>query len=307
MQEIQYLDILKKSFLVSWKNKFLWFFGFLIVLGSVFENLNLVREDLMLKTPIAELLKQNEEYALLIGFFLLAGLVFFYVLRILSSIALIRGINNPLLYKQLKPWAVLAEARNYLGRLIVLDCLLDFSAVAIILILMIPAALLFSFKAMLLGLIVSFAALLILIPLIWLLFFLKKFSFMVIALGGLKIKAALEFSYEVCLKQLKKTLLMGLLVLATGLALLSLLTLLIVPLWIAHFVTPVDLWPISAFSFMGILLISVVSLVFSFYVVFVQVVWLDFFSQISMQRSVESEPGKAEILEKSEVLSPDVA
>ncbi len=307
MQEIQYLIILKNSFLVSWKNKFLWFFGFLILLGSVFENLNLNKEDLMVNTPVAELLKQNEKYSLLVSFFLLVGLVFFYVLRILSSVALIRGINNPLLYKQLKPWAVLAEARNYLGRLIILDCLLDFGAVAIILILIIPIALLFSFKALLFGLIVSFAALLILIPLIFLLFFLKKFSFMVITLGGLKIKEALEFSYEICSRQLKQILLMGLLVLVTGLVLLILVTLLAAPLLIANFIRPVDLWSIGALGSAGVVLISVVSLIFSFYIVFVQVVWLDFFSQISMQKNIESQLGEENVVEKSEVLSPDVA
>lgn len=308
MSEIQYLTILKKSFSVSWKNKFWWLFGFLIFLGAAVEKLNLYKENFLINTGLGQYFNQGGKEAISMSLLLLVIiLVFFYVLRILSSIALIRAINNPVLYKQLKYTAVFFEARNFLGRLAGLDCLLDFTGVVIFLALLTPIALLFSLKAVLLGTIVSFVAFLILAPLLILIFFLKKFSFMALVLADLKVREALEIAYEIFLKQLKQSLLMGLSVLTTGLGVLLLLILIVLPLTAVNLFVPIVLWPAGVVVFVGLGLIFLISLVFSVYIVFVQVVWLNFFSGIAMQKSKNSEPGKEKVVEENEILSPDVA
>lgn len=294
------------SFLLSWKNKFLWVFGFLIFLSLVAENINLSKEDLLKNANVAGLFKQNENYFLLVGFFLLILVVIFYVLKILSTAALILALNNPKLYRQVKIRTVLGQMQKFLGRLVGLDLLLDFVGLILIVVLIFPVVLLFSLKAFLFGTIALAIAILILIPLLLLIFFLKKFSFMAVVLSDSKIKTVLEFSYEVFLKHLKESLLMGCWIFAAWWWLLILLAL---PLSTLYYFSSMQSWSSMGIFLTGIGVALLISLIISIFIVFIQGAWLYFFSQISMQEDLEKKTAEDLVTEKNkgENLSPDAA
>ncbi len=297
MKEIQYVDILKKSFLLSWKNKFLWSFGFLIFLSLTAESVNFSKDNLSKSTFLAALFKQNEKYFSLVVCLIIVLIVALYVLRILSSAALICAINNPALYKKINPLVTARRMNVYFWRLAGIDLLLGFSGLVIAVLLVTPVAILFSMKAMILGSMLLVCAVLIIIPLVILIFFLKKFGFIFIVLSESRLKVSMEFSYKIFLKNIKESIFMGLvMVCLTSIFMLTLILISLTLLFTGLFIT-------IAASAIGVLILI---LAVSIFIVFTQSVWLSFFSQISMQKNIENETEEA-LVDGRDVLSPDIA
>ncbi|NTV40855.1 MAG: hypothetical protein HGA61_01105 [Candidatus Moranbacteria bacterium] len=309
MKKIQYLEILKRSFFVSWKDKFLWFFGFFILLGSLAGNINVGKGGLFEK--FFYFLGFKQRFFPLLFLLAIVLVVILYVLRILSSAALLRCINNAPLYKQKKKGEILAESLKYFWRLFKMDFLLDFIGFTIFVVLFFPVVLLFSLKAFFFAIVSLFAAILIVIPLLTLIFFLKKFGFIFIVLNDSKLKPSLEFSYGIFSKNIKETLLMGFIlfgifVYTIGfiLFLFAVTGLFFLPFVLISYLISAKLLMMVLFFIAGLLALVEFFLVGSVAIVYFKVTWLSFFSEIAMQK-IEKESRFVE--EVSEIPSPEIA
>ncbi len=309
MKKIQYLEILKRSFLVSWKKKFLWFFGFFILLSLVTGNINAGKGGLLEK--FFSFFGFQQRFFPLAIFLAIVFTVILYVFRILSSAALLRCINNMPLYKQKKKGEILAKSLKYFWRLFKMDFLLDLAGFAIFVVLFFPVALLFSLKAFFFALISLVAAILIFIPLLTLIFFLKKFGFIFIVLNDSKLKTSLEFSYGIFSKNIKETILMGLIMfgifiytIGFVLFLFAITGLLFLPFVLISYLISAKLLMMVLFFIAGLVALLELFLVGSVSIVYFKVVWLSFFSEIAMQK-IEQESQSAE--ELSEIPSPEIA
>jgi hypothetical protein len=181
MKKIQYTEILKKAFIISWENKFLWSFGFLIFFSLVLENIDLKKESF--SGNLADFFRLTENSFYVAGLFLAVLFFFSYVLKILSFGGLISSINNPALYGQRKIKEILIQMVKYFWRLLGLEFLADLAVLILGFVLLMPVASLFSLKAFAFGVIMAILALCIFIPLFILGFLLKKFGAIFITLN----------------------------------------------------------------------------------------------------------------------------
>lgn len=312
MKKIQYLEILKKAFFLSWKNKFLWFFGFFIFLSLVIGSIDLKKKYFSESAIHFQGFSDDNVYLLAVVLLLVLA-VCLAVLKILSLAGLIASINNPVLYKQKKIRETLTGMSNYFWRLLGLEFLIDFNILAIGFVLLLPVVYLFSLKAFLFGILISILAIVIFVPLFILAFLLKKFGSIFLVLNDSKLMIALEFSYGIFLKHIKESLWMFLAMLGLGVCFLGSLMAMIVlvmlvfsPFFlISYFILAKMFMMVLLFLFSVVLLCS--SFVLSaFFIVYAQTAWQIFFSEIAMQKIEENVEKQMELVE-DEIPNPEVA
>jgi hypothetical protein len=303
MKKIPYLDILKSAFLITWKNRFLWFLGFLVFLGSITSNFNLndnsVIEQGQDTAVVATFVQHNPSASLILTVIMIA----LFLLRITAMAGIVKAINDINLYRQLSIVAILGEAKKYLGRLLLLELLIGVALAVVSLILAVPVIYLFALKAKLLAIGILILAIAIILPLLILAFYLYKYASLYIILANEKIKIALEMAYVVFAKNIKESLMLSLMVVAGNLLLVMAIFFLIIPLAIVF--APLGLLAYWIFAKIGafvVLTIAIscyallITVIISWYEAFLQAVWLFFFQQIAFEKDKEKK-----ILEKLEV------
>ncbi|NTW26851.1 MAG: hypothetical protein HGA36_00800 [Candidatus Moranbacteria bacterium] len=316
MEKQQYLDILRKAFFLTWENKFLWFFGFLIMLGSVSSSWDLNDKGSVGENETVQMLTtfaQNH-----VGLVATLGTTFFFIaialflLRIVATVAIIKSANDINLYKQMSVVAILKEARQYLWKLLALEMLIGITLLITFLLLATPVIYLFTLKAKTLAFLALFLALAITIPLLILSFYLNKYASFYIVLVNGKIRMALEAAYEIFAKNIKMSLVMGLVMIVT--CLIMLIAVLFLGLMLAIVCLPIGFGAYLLFAKTGIVVLGIVvavifaatcTVVFSWYAAFLQTVWLMFFQQIAMMKNNEKKI-QEEIEIEGEIPNPEI-
>jgi len=312
MKAIQYSNILKQSFLLTWKNKFLWFFGFMIFLSLLIEEaVNLVGSLPFGGSVIFDWLRpfvnMDNDSNLLVSILMLAIIIGFMLLRILGIGSLIKSISNLPLYRQIKIHLIVKDASQYYWRLLGVDFVLGLVIFFLFCLLVIPIATLFTLKAYLFGSLTILSALIIFVPLLFLVFFLRKFCNILIVLSGMNVKTAFEFSYSIFRQNIKESLLMGLIILGVGIIFICLIAPIIyIMLSLLSVMQTTAGYIIFAKISLQIIGSLLIFLLFSFLNVLNQAAWLSFFSQISMEKNKKNILVKERMV-KSEIPSPETA
>lgn len=294
MKKIQYLDILKKAFFLTWENKFLWIFGFLVLLGSVSSNFDVYGKQSEQNSNAAAFIQQHPGLFVAMGIFIIVIAIVFFLLKIMATVAIIKSANNIALYRQLSIKAILVETKKYLWRMLLLEIIISISLLAVVMVVAVPVIYLFFLEANFFAYLSLALAILIVFPLVILAYFLQRFAWLYVAIGNFEIKMALESAYGVFTENVKPSLIMGLITI-----LLSLLLLIVLPILsllialvvlIPGFIAYLLFAKIGAtiFVVIGVLSIAIFSLcLFSWYAAFMQVVWLNFFQQIAFEKHKE--------------------
>ncbi|MDD5397061.1 MAG: hypothetical protein PHW24_03300 [Candidatus Moranbacteria bacterium] len=309
MKTIKYFDILKKALLMTWNNKFLWVFGLLIFLGSLFSNVNVDTNKL-----------SNQNYVSfgshpgIVGFVSVAMLLLIaalFLLRIVSMAAIIKSVSDINLYKQLKIKNILQESRVFLWRIFLLEIIIGLTLLAVALVLSIPVVYLFALNAKALAWIALVGAIVIILPLLVLAYYLRRYAIIYIVLGNFKIRISLEAAYLMFEKNSKKSLLMGVVSIFLGIAFCA--TLIAAGLLLLILLSPFGLIAYFVFAKVGLMAISILGAfigallmlaMFSWYEVFLQAVWVFFFQEIGFEKQKEAK--KVENLESEvEIPSPE--
>lgn len=318
MEEIRYIEILKQAFSLTWKNKFLWFFGFLVFLGSIsfqfnynfFQGKNSEAEKNL--SYLGELFLQNRTLFIVMSIALIVVALTLYVLKVLGSLSIIISANNLPLYRQMKKNSILVNAGKYFWRVVLLDLLLGFLLVAILFLVGAPVALLISFKSFGFAFIVGMLGVLIVIPLAVLLYFVKVYSLLNISLADTSLRFALESAQKLFLGKIKESLLMGLSLWLTGMI-----------FWLALFLAGSGVLLVGAllgglvYAFVSKIAVIVIAVIFSlpvlagwiliasFFQAFSQVVWLIFFREISSLKYEERKTIEEVGLEEGVISNPE--
>lgn len=294
MKKIQYFDILKQAFFLTWENKFLWIFGFLVLLGSVSSNLDVYGKQSEQNSSAAAFIQQHPGLFVTMGIFMVAIAIVFFLLKIMATVAIMKSANNIVLYKQLSIKAIFVEAKKYLWRMLLVKIAISISLLAVVMVVIVPVLYLFFLKANFFAYLSLALAILIIFPLVILAYFLQRFASLYVAIGNFEIRMALESAYGIFSENIKASLLMGLITILLSLLLLLALPVLIllvalivlIPGFLAYLIFA----KIGAIVFLiiGALSVTVVLLtLLSGYAAFVQVVWLQFFQQIAFEKHKE--------------------
>jgi hypothetical protein len=315
MKNIQYIDLLKESFNVTWKNRFLWLLGFFILLGSVGSNLNVSGDSSsQVESGVqifSTLIKDNPILFAFFGVLVVVIILALFILRIVAIAGIIKAINDVNLYKQLSIRAILKEGRRYLWRLLMLEFIVGFALVFVVIVLAAPVIYLFSIKATLFAYLVTILAVLIVTPLVLLAFYLIKYAGMFIVLADEKIRISLEAAHAIFMQNIKDSLIMGIMSIGLGIALvISIIYIFLIfgiVFGILGFIIYLIFAKIGAIIVLVLaclLAVLVVLLFLSWYQSFMYAFWLLFFRQIAFGRKIDTESVIEKIDIEAEVESP---
>ena len=322
-QKIEYLELIKKSLRLAWRNKYLWWFGFFIALtnggGSYSYSTDRKDWEKMSNSKFGEIISHfvaDHWSSILAAIFFLAILFLcFFVISIISRAALIKSIDN--LSRQQKGGFRndFAVGKRYFWKLFGLGILLSFSVLAVVVLMMVPIVFLMILKSYLLGTILIFGAIVILLPLIFIAGFLRIYGTLYLVLSELSVWHSIENAYALLRKNIRSSIIMTMIFFILGFVSTIAVVAILIPLAIIFFVFGVILFLILKSIGIGIavglgaLTFFFLYLIFrSFYETFAQALWFNFFHEIAKPKAEEVIAEIAEAAsDKDKKLAPDAS
>ena len=297
---INYLSILKKAFVLTWKNRYLWWYGFFITLSG-FGSFNYFFNGDRNKHPglihqrlFGNLVSSNTHWLIMGAIIILFLYVIFLVVGIIARGALIASLNKHLKNKENTFRAGFKQGRHFFGRIFLIALLLDLFALAAIIVLTAPVAFLFFSQAYLIGFFMGILAVIILIPILILAYYLKTYAYLYAILGDLRFWPAIERAYLLLQENIPTSLIMGLAFIPLGLALAIAIIMTAIPIFIIFLGMGLVLYlllgqtGLIAAAILGIICFFVtLCLIRAAYEVFAQAAWLIFFRQIASPKAKE--------------------
>ncbi len=313
-KKINYLDILKKSWQITWNNKYLWWFGLFMALGSGGANFNFSFNKSNWNNK-AETSQKAQEIANFIGQhsgWIMAGLsllvvliIIFLILKIIGQIGIIKSADNIERGKEPNFSSGLKEGRKYFWKIFFTGLLIGLFILATIIVLFLPVASLFYLKSFIIGAITALLAVVIFIPLLVLASFIKIYSYIYIILGNLSVRSALENAYRTFRDNLLSSVIMGLIfipiVILMGIAMIFVIILLaiiflVIGLILYFILNKIGIIITVALGIISLLLI--VLLIRSVYETFHQTAWVLFFREIALVKDKKAREIEKEIVSK---------
>jgi hypothetical protein len=315
--QINYGSIIKEAWQITWKNKYLWWFGLLVALsGGIGSNFSSNWEE---KNGWKEEAKQKF-YAwasiywewILLSLILLGLLtIVFLILSVWGRGALVVSLGKiaakdkePLNFK-----TGMQIGKKFFWPILGLNLFLFGISIATLIILGTPIAILFYLKAYWVGAFLAFGGLLIFILLVVLFSFLKKFGIIYLVLGKVSFWPALENAYLLFQRNFLSSLIMGIIFIPlnflAGLAaivfLLTSLLIFLIPGLLAYFL--MGKLAIIILSILGILiLLAGILTINSIYTVLAQAIWILFFRQIALPKEEEKVVEIIKEIKESEII-----
>ena len=302
-KEIKYLAIIKDAWQIIWNNKYLWWFGFFIALGgggsSNFQlpmNNNGKWEEKTKagKEEILSFINGHFEWIAAGLIILTAIAIALLVLRIISQAAIIKSVSSIKKGGKSNFSIGFKKGRKYFWKLLAIDLILGFFTFGILIVLFLPVVFLFHVKSYIAASLLLILAILIFIPLIILVSFLKKYAYFYLVLAKSGIKSSIENAYQVFRKNTLPSLIMALLLLAIGIIAGIAIIMLILPLALVFILIGLVLYFILAkvgifiTAVLGILIFILIAFLLSSAVTaFRQTAWLLFFQEIAALKSEE--------------------
>lgn len=310
-KEINYGEIIKEAWQITWKNKFLWGFGLLLAFSSgVSFPSNFGRESEWEKklgeSFSAFAAAHSQELFFLLGLIFLVFVIFF-ILGILGRGALIDSLGKIARKKEASFRAGMKEGKIFFGRILLFQLFFLGMIVAALLVLGTPIAVLFYLKAQGLAFFLVFLAFLILLVLLVLFSFLWEFGLLYAVLGNLSVWSALDNAYLLFRKNLTTSLILGIILIAFNLlfgffTLISLLVFgffLMSPGLLAYFFAGKAIAAGIALLVVSVsLALAWFLLINSIFLVFSQAVWVLFFRQIALFEEENRSQESLEILKE---------
>lgn len=297
---INYGSIIKEAWQITWKNKYLWWFGLLVALsGGVSSNFSPSWKE---KSGWEENMQQKiSEWAVvhwnwIVGGLILLGLltIVFLILNVWGRGALVVSLGKIAAKGPTNFKAGMREGKKFFWPILGLNLFLFGISMTTLIILGTPVAILFYLKAYGVGAFLAFGGLSIFILLIILFSFLQRFGIIYLVLGKISFWNALENAYQLFRRNLFPSLIMGIIFIPLGLLagltalafiLVSLLFFLI-PGLLAYFL--MGKWVIISLLVLGIIILLIgILTINSVYAVLAQAIWILFFRQIALSKEEE--------------------
>jgi hypothetical protein len=314
---VNYIQIIKNAWQIAWKNRFLWWFGLLVALGSpggLNLNLNAGKDsqvDGATTQKVLDFVSQNMHWIVAGAIVLMLVATALGVIGMIARAGLIKAIDSVSKNKPAGFRAGMKEGKKYFWRLVGLGLIIFFLIIASILVLVFPVIFLIINKAYALAIFLGILAFLILIPVLILVSFLKVFGHLYIVLGELSMWNALEKAYELFQRNFLASIIMGLMFIPLGFIMMMAVLAVLIPLAIIFFAIGFGLYFAAgtpgAIITAGVGIIIFLILLFtirSVYETFAQTVWYLFFLEIA--RPKVEETVSEEVLEKEEKVLPVV-
>ncbi len=294
-KKIPYFRILKEAFSLTWKNRYLWWFGFLVLLSNL-GGLDYLRSDNKNSSESLAVVKSLPLSPWLIGGIVILAifLIVILILGIISRGALIASLEKERRGIRCDFKQSFKDGKKTFWKIFLISFFSNIFLLVAGLILFPPVVFLFVNHNYLISFFMGAIAAIIFIPLLVMVAYLKIFGYLFTILGKLKTWSSLENAYNLFRKNIKPSILMALFFLPIGIAILIMLSLLIIPIGII-------LLPIGLIVFLlagkigavliagfGLLILMLILFILrSVFEVFAQAIWILFFREIAVSEEKE--------------------
>lgn len=308
--KIDYLEIIKKAWKITWDNKYLWWFGLFLALGGGggfsfnFPGGNNWDKQFEKKSEsINNFFSQHFEIiACIIIVIVLLGITLF-VFRILSQAGILKSLEK-IEKKEISNFkSGLLKGKKYFWKLLTIILVLSFFVICLAIALFVPVGFLFYLKSFVSAIFAAFLAVSIFISLIILTSFIGKYASFYVVLSDLGITDSLENGYRLFRKNIIASIIMALLFIPISMVLTVAAIMLVLFVGLVFLMIGLALY--LFFSKIGIVIavisglivfLTVLILLSSVYQVFYQTTWFLFFKEIASVKKEERE--KEEVSEK---------
>ncbi len=313
LDNIPYIGIIKKAWDITWHNRYLWWFGFFVVLGGI-GNMNYSLDysensELGKSAAFIQQFLESHPYWIIIGIIIV---LFLLSIKILGKGALIKSAYQITKGQSASYKSGLKDGKKYFWKLLGLGIVIVGYFLAALLILATPVIFLFINGNYVIGSFLAVIAVLIIIPLFIIFLFLREYGSLYIVLGELRVIPALESSYKLFRGNILPSIIMALIFIPLNICLVLLFLLIFLPFAIIFLIIGLIFYfflsnmGALAILFLGILvLVSFLVFVRSVWEVFSQTVWVLFFQEIASPKIKEAVEEKMEEAEKKEEVLPE--
>ncbi|HEX7586079.1 MAG TPA: hypothetical protein VF390_00365 [Patescibacteria group bacterium] len=313
VSEINYLEIIKTAARVTWRNKYLWWFGFFSLLSTISGNFFQVwsRGKNIQGQEVLDFTASHEELVIFLASLLLFLWVIFVVLGIIAKGGLIKSLKNATENKKFGLKNGLREGKKYFWKVFLIGAFSAVFILATLIVFMIPIGFLFYNKAYFLGGLLSLLAMVIFIPVLFLVSFIRIYAYFYVILSDLPLSEALENAYALLRKNIVPSLIISLIFLVVGTLATVVAFLFIIPIIVIFFLIGTLLFFLA--QQVGILITALAGLTFMFlvmifggsiYQVFAQAILLLFFYEIATPK-IKEEVEAEKIVELGPAHAPD--
>jgi hypothetical protein len=216
--DIPFIELLKEAGRIVWKNKFLLWFGLLIALGSP-GSFNMGNSDDWNGKggdTARNFIETHWQVVLAVALVIFAIGIALFLISLVGKAGLIRSVSLIVSKKKTSFKAGWKEGKKYLGKLVKLFLLFFAATLVIILVLGLPVVYLAATGSWISAILVGMLAVAILAPLIFVLALTNIFSEFYIVLSDLGVWSAVESGYNLLLKNIKNSIIFGLLLMAVS-------------------------------------------------------------------------------------------
>jgi len=307
-KELPYIEILKQAGRIVWQNKFLLWFGLLMALGSP-GNFNVGNnEDWEKKGGAAaqSFIESHWQIVLAIALVLFAVGIVLFLISLAAKAGLVKSVNLIAQNKKTTFRAGWKTGKKYVGKLFRLYLLFFFTVLVIIAVLALPAIFLAMKGSWVSAIVLGILAFAVFIPLVYVIALTNIFAEFYIILSDLGVWSAVENGYDLLLKNVKNSIVFGLLLvavnIAAGIVLLpvaGIALLILIPTGAIFFYMSKIIFGIFLFFAIVFFLLAVLS-VSSIFITFKTTAWTLFFREIAKVEKPETEKAAESVGEPEE-------
>ncbi len=213
--EIPFIDVLKEAARIVWENKFLFWFGLLMALGSGGSNFNFGGANNLgdQEEKMVNFIETHWEIALGVILILIAIGVILFLISLIGKAGLIRSVNLVTQNKKTTFREGWRSGKKFLGRLFALFLLVLLASMIIIFILALPVLYLVFVGSTIGAILVGILAAAIFIPLIFIIVLTNTYAEFYIVLSSLSVWRAIEAGYNLLLRNMLSSIIFSLLLL----------------------------------------------------------------------------------------------
>jgi hypothetical protein len=312
--QIDFIGIFKRAAKIVWNNRFLFWFGLLVALGSPGSfNFSPSGNDLSGNDTAKNYMASHWQAVLVISIAaIIIGMIFFLI-SLVAKAGLIRSVDLITHDKKTsfkKEWK---EGKKYLWNLVKLFLIFLLAGIVIFLVLAIPVIYFLANQLWLWAFLLGILAIAIFIPIIFVMAFTNIFAQFYIVLSNLRVWSAIETAYNLLVKNLGNSIIFALLFLVVSiifgivmLPVIGIILLILVPAGILFYALSKVVFAIYlVFAILGA---GAVILFFSAILnAFKTTAWTLFFKEIAKIKKEEAEPIAEKELVKDIAATPEKA
>lgn len=312
LESIPYLDIFKRAWEITWKNRFLWWFGLFISLtggsGLRLPNWSDKKPSPISQDKIAEFFLANLYWIIPLALFLLVILIVLIILSLIGRGALIKSIQKITQSEPADFGAGFREGRKYMGKIFLVNLCIGLLILSFVVVGIIPSIFLLASKAIAAGVVLLILTILVLIPLAITASLSGGYAHIYVVSGELNVWDAIENGYNLFRNNVWPSIIMALLFIPVNMAVFFAIILLVIPLVLVFGLLAGGLYLLAG-KIAAIIAIAIGILFFflaaigigAVYQTFSQVAWFLFFQEIAKPK-VEQEVREEVPVEAPKVL-----